>query len=202
MERIKPSRPSGLRSGCALPAPGRTRPAPAAALRCPESPDILLPDGTAAVPGPDPPFPESRKPRLPAICAARAPPSLRRWPVLHFGMEVGMPTSPSGLWGSVPESHISKTPMQALQRNWPEVPVRLEERATNSPFNRSAFRESPTNPDDAAHDSARPRPPMCGLIAWADLSSDTLFSRWAIVPEMNHLSSDIVEMHLPSCPVT
>ena len=90
MERIKPSRPSGLRSGCALPAPGRTRPAPAAALRCPESPDILLPDGTAAVPGPDPPFPESRKPRLPAICAARAPPSLRRWPVLHFGMEVGI----------------------------------------------------------------------------------------------------------------
>ncbi len=58
-------------------------------MRCPESPDILLPDGTAAVPGPDPPFPESRKPRLPAICAARAPPSLRRWPVLHFGMEVG-----------------------------------------------------------------------------------------------------------------
>ncbi len=59
-------------------------------MRCPESPDILLPDGTAAVPGPDPPFPESRKPRLPAICAARAPPSLRRWPVLHFGMEVGI----------------------------------------------------------------------------------------------------------------
>ncbi len=54
MDRISRSRPSGLRSGCALPAPGRTRPAPAEALRCPESPDNLHPDGTTAVPGPDP----------------------------------------------------------------------------------------------------------------------------------------------------
>ena len=54
MEWISGSRPSGLRSGCALPAPGRTRPAPAEALRCPESPDNLHTEGTTAVPGPDP----------------------------------------------------------------------------------------------------------------------------------------------------
>ena len=54
MDRISPSRPSGLRSGCALPAPGRTRPDPAEALRRPESPDRLHTDGTTAVPGPDP----------------------------------------------------------------------------------------------------------------------------------------------------
>ncbi len=54
MEWISGPRPSGLRSGCALPAPGRTRPAPAEALRCPESPDNLHTEGTTAVPGPDP----------------------------------------------------------------------------------------------------------------------------------------------------
>ncbi len=89
VEWISRSRPSGLRSGQSLPAPGRTLPAPAEALRCPENADSLLPDGTTAVPGPDPPFPASRRPRLSAICAARARPSLRRWPVLHFGLEVG-----------------------------------------------------------------------------------------------------------------
>ncbi len=54
MEWISGPRPSGLRSGCALPAPGRTRPDPAEALRCPESPDNLHTEGTTAVPGPDP----------------------------------------------------------------------------------------------------------------------------------------------------
>ncbi len=54
MEWISGPRPSGLRSGCALPTPGRTRPAPAEALRCPESPDNLHTEGTTAVPGPDP----------------------------------------------------------------------------------------------------------------------------------------------------
>ncbi len=49
----------------------------------------VRPDGTRTVPGPDPPLPGGRGPRLPAIRAARAPPSLRGWPVLHFGMEVG-----------------------------------------------------------------------------------------------------------------
>ena len=72
MDRISPSRPSGLRSGCALPAPGRTRPAPAAALRCPESAARLSREGTPAVPGPESPAPGGRKSRLPAIFPARA----------------------------------------------------------------------------------------------------------------------------------
>ncbi len=54
VEWISRSCPSGLRSGCALPAPGRTRPAPAEALRRPESPDNLNTEGTTAVPGPAP----------------------------------------------------------------------------------------------------------------------------------------------------
>ncbi len=94
MDRISPSRPSGLRSGYALPAPGRTRPDPAEALRRPESPDRLHTDGTTAVPGPDPRRPGGRKPRLPAIPYARATPPLREWPVLHFGVEVGVSKPP------------------------------------------------------------------------------------------------------------
>ncbi len=54
MEWISGSRPSGRREGAARPEPGRTLPAPAEALRRPESPDNLHPDGTTAVPGPDP----------------------------------------------------------------------------------------------------------------------------------------------------
>ena len=40
-----------IRPGYALPAPGRTRPAPAVALRRPESLDNLHTEGTTAVPG-------------------------------------------------------------------------------------------------------------------------------------------------------
>ncbi len=90
VEWISRSRPSGRREGAARPEPGRTRPAPAEALRRPESPDNLHTEGTTAVPGLDPRPPGGRKPRLPAIPSARATPPLREWPVLHFGMEVGI----------------------------------------------------------------------------------------------------------------
>ena len=35
-------------------------------------------------------MPGGRRPRLPAIPSARATPPLREWPVLHFGVEVGI----------------------------------------------------------------------------------------------------------------
>ena len=48
------ARPPPTGAGYALPAPGRTRLDPAEALRRPDGPDNLHPDGTTAVPGPDP----------------------------------------------------------------------------------------------------------------------------------------------------
>ena len=83
------ARPSGLRSGYALSAPGRTRPTPAGSLRCPENTATLRFEGTWAVPGPQRRCPEAGKSRLQAISAAGVHPSGGKWPVLHFGVAVG-----------------------------------------------------------------------------------------------------------------
>ncbi len=78
------------RSGSALPSPGGPPPPPGRGLRRPESAATLRFDGTSAASGPDLRCPGAWIRHHRAIFCARAARSLRKWPVLHFGVEVGL----------------------------------------------------------------------------------------------------------------
>ncbi len=73
--------------GSALPSPGG--PPPGRGLHRPESAATLRFDGTSAASGPDLGRPGAWIHHYRATFCARAARSLRKWPVLHFGVEVG-----------------------------------------------------------------------------------------------------------------